>query len=328
MKFFINIAIASVLVLSFNSCKKENETNWNIEIKNPVDNIEITDISKEFYDANVPLDVFKQKYPWFQGSVPDEDYGIRRQDAEEIKIYKEAISKIDQNKLKKDLAEMFSHVQYYFPDFKTPKTFLYSSALQGIKDPIFYHSEEHLIFIDITAFMGENSVNYKGLEQYFQTSMNPVNIVPKVSGILAEHFVPANVDRQKFLDHLVYQGKIVTLQNAFIPNFPDYLKLNYTQKQYQWAVENEVNIWNYFVENDLLFSDDTRLGERFIAPAPFSKFYTEIDNESSPQIGIFSGWQICKKFFQEKPETKMTDFLKLNGQEIFNSAQYKPKFEK
>ena len=75
--------------------------------------------------------------------------------------------------------------------------------------------------------------------------------------------------------------------------------MNYTPKQYDWAKENEVNIWNFFVENNLIFSDDIRLSERFIKPAPFSKFYTEIDNESSPQIGIFIGWEICKKFFND-----------------------------
>jgi hypothetical protein len=75
--------------------------------------------------------------------------------------------------------------------------------------------------------------------------------------------------------------------------------MNYTQKQYEWATGNEANIWNYFVESNLIFGDDPRLGERFISPGPFSKFYTEIDNESSPQIGIFTGWQICKAYLKE-----------------------------
>ena len=326
MKFFRFAAIFSLFVFSLNSCKKDTENLWNVEIKKPVQNIELTDISKEFYDPATSLETFKQKYPWFQGSVSDEDYSVRRQDPEEIKIYKEAISKIDFQKLEKDLNGLFSHIQYYFPKFKTPKTFLYSSALQGIKDPITYSADDNFLFIDITAFMGENNPNYKGLEQYFQKSMNPVNIVPKVSEIFAEYFVPYNAEHQKFLDQLIYQGKLMTLQDAFLPDFPDYLKINYDQKQYQWAAENEVNIWDFFVENNLVFSDDARLAERFINPAPFSKFYTEIDNESSPQIGIFTGWQICKKFFQEKPETKIQDFLKMDAQTIFNQAQYKPKY--
>ncbi|MDR2206841.1 MAG: gliding motility protein GldB [Flavobacteriaceae bacterium] len=326
MKFFRIAVIAFAVIFGFNSCKKEVGKNWNIKIENP-QNIELTDISAELYNPNISLESFKQKYPWFQGTIPDDVFEERRKDADEIKIYKDAAAKIDQNKLKKNLENLFSHIRYYFPEFKTPKVFLYSSALQGILNPIFYHSEDGFLFIDISAFMGENHPNYKGLELYFQKSMNPANIIPKVSEIFAEHFVEVNPDQQKFLYQLVYQGKLMILQDAFLPDEPDFLKINYTQKQYDWALANEVNIWDFFVENDLLYSDDADLTERFIAPAPFSKFYTEIDNESSPQIGIFTGWQICKKFFQEKSDTKIQDFLKMDAQELFNQARYKPEFE-
>ena len=152
----------------------------------------------------------------------------------------------------------------------------------------------------------EESVSYTHLDVY-KRQMN---------------LVARNSDHLKLLDVMVYYGKLMTLQDAFLPKFPDYLKINYTPQQYEWAKANEANIWNYFVENNLVFSDDTRLAERFINPAPFSKFYTEVDNDSSPQIGIFSGWQICRKFFQENPKTDLKTFLAMNAQDIFNQSHY------
>lgn len=326
MKFFRYLLFSAVFVFGAVSCKKDAENIWAVEIKDPAPKVEITDISKEFYNTSVQLEDFKQKYPWFQGSVSDEDYNTRRADTAEVKIYKEAISKIDIAKLNSDLTDLFSHIKYYFPEFKTPQVYLFSSVLSGIMEPIFYRDDVNMLFIDITGFMGENNPNYKGLEQYFQTSMNPQNIVPKVSEVFANYFVQPNLNHQKFIDELIYNGKIMTLQDAFLPDFPDYLKMHYSQKQYEWAKENEVNIWNYFVENNLIFSDDLRLKERFINPGPFSKFYTEIDNESSPRVGIFTGWQITRKFFQQNPENKLTDFLKMNAQDIFNQSNYKPKY--
>lgn len=325
MKIFRIIALSSILVLALDSCKKEQENQWKVEVKTPAEKVEVTDISKEFYDQNIPLDQFKAKFPWFQGTVSDADFGKRRADAEEIKIYKEAAGKIDQAKLQNELQDLFSHIKYYFPQFKSPKVYLFSSALQMVQDPIFYDSKENLLFIDITGFMGDGNANYKGLELYFQKSMNPQNIVPKVSQIFAENIVTESPDHQKFIDKIILNGKIMMLQDAFLPDTPDYLKMNYTKKQYDWAVANEANIWNYFVESNLIFGDDPRLVERFISPGPFSKFYTEIDNESSPQIGIFTGWQICKAYFRQKPETKLVDFLKLDATNIFNEAVYKPK---
>lgn len=325
MKIFRTIALSSLLVLALNSCKKDAQNQWNVEVKNPAEKVEITDISKQFYDPNVSLDQFKTQFPWFQGTVSDADFGKRRTDAGEVKLYKEAIGKIDQNKLQKELQELFSHIKYYFPQFKSPKVFLFSSALQMIQDPIFYDDKGNLLFIDITGFMGDGNPNYKGLELYFQKSMNPQNIVPKVSQIFAENVVKESPDHQKFIDQIILNGKIMMVQDAFLPNFPDYLKMNYTKKQYDWTVANEANIWNYFVENNLIFGDDHRLVERFIAPGPFSKFYTEIDNESSPQVGIFAGWQVCRAYFKEKPDTKLVDFLKMDATTIFNQSGYKPK---
>lgn len=325
MKFFRNFALFIIFATLPMSCKKENKDLWKVDVTKQQEAVEITDISKELYDPKVSLEQFKKDYPFFQGTVSDEEFSKRRVDSEEITVYKEALAKIDQAKLQKDLTSLFAHIRYYFPDFKNPKVYLYSSALQGIMDPIFYRKDFNMLFIDISAFMGTNDLNYKGLEMYLQNSMSPAYMVPKVSMVFAENYVPYEQTHQKFIDQIIYQGKLMTLQDAFMPDMPDYLKINYTPEQLQWAKDNEANIWNYFVEGNLVFSDDQRLNERFLTVGPFSKFYTEIDNESSPQIGVWTGWQICRKFFQEKPQTKMADFLKMNATEIFNQAEYKPK---
>lgn len=327
MKIFRTLIFSLIITAVFFSCKKKNENQWNIEIKNPVKNVTITDLSGEFYNPAVNLEDFKKKYPWFQGSVPDSDYGNRRKDTTEIRIYKEAIAKINKPKLENELKDLFSRIRNYFPKFRVPKIYLYSSAAdaQNVIDPIFLREDQNLLFIDISAFMGDGNKNYNQLDLYFQKSMNPENLVPKISLCYASMLVPQKMEQQKFIDNLVYQGKIQILQDAFLPKTPDYLKINYTKKQYQWAIANEANIWNYFVENDLLFSADSGLSDRFITVGPFSKFYTEIDRESSPQIGIWTGWQICKYYLKTHPEEKLQIFLHKNATDIFNGSDYRPK---
>ena len=164
MKFFRYLLFSGIFVFGAVACKKNPENLWEIEIKDSAKKTEIVDISKQFYDPNVSLEDFKSKFPWFQGTVSDEDYAVRRADANEAKIYKEAIAKIDVAKLNKDLSGLFSHIHHYFPEFVAPKVYLYSSALQGIMEPIFYKTEGNMLFIDISAFMGENNPNYQGLE--------------------------------------------------------------------------------------------------------------------------------------------------------------------
>ena len=88
---------------------------------------------------------------------------------------------------------------------------------------------------------------------------------------------------------------------------------------------NEEYMWRYFVEGNLLYDSDSKLGNRFINRAPFSKFYLEIDNESPGRIGTWVGWQIVRKFMQENPDTKFEQLLELDPQEILTRSKYKPK---
>ena len=321
------IFAALISALCFSSCSKEDKDLWKVEITKPADKVVITDISKELYDPNVTLEQFKAKYPWFQGTVSDEEFEKRRKDAVEIGYYKDAMAKIDIAKLEKGLQDMFSHIQFYYPEFKQPTVFLFSSALQMAQDPIFHQTEQNMLFIDVTGFMGTKSIHYKGLEAYFRNSMNPENIIPKVATIFAEQAVPPNMSHQRFLDQIILNGKIMILKDAFLPDTEERLKMNYSKEQMDWANQNEANVWTYFVEHNSVFSDDPRLPSRFIEPGPFSKFYTEIDNQSSPQIGIYSGWKICQTFLKENPDVKLVDFLKMDAEEIFNRSSYKPKVD-
>ena len=173
--------------------------------------------------------------------------------------------------------------------------------------------------------MGEKSEYYDGIDNYVKKDMNPENVITRVSENIAADFVPVTPDQNKFLDKIVNQGKLLILQDAFLPKTPDQYKIGYSKEQQSWAISNEENIWNYFVENDLLFSDDSNLNERFLNKGPFSKFYTEIDQKSSPRIGTFIGWQICRKYLAEHPEVTLQQFLQKNATEIFNNCDYKPK---
>lgn len=314
-----------LLLCILQGCKKDSKDQWVIKEDFPKPTVTINDISKDYYNETLELGDFQQKYPWFQGTVSDSAFAARRKSKEEQKVYKDAASKVNLQKLSADLSVLFGRIGYFFPEFKVPSVFTFSSATQMAEEPIIYDPKSNFLFIDISGFLGENNLYYKGIEGYLQKSMNLKNMLPKVSESIALRLVPFSKTNQKFLDQMVYSGKTMILQDAFLPETPDYLKMNYTQKQYEWSKANEANIWDYFVESDLLFSSDTRLQERFISPAPFSKFFTEIDNESSPQVGIFIGWQICRKFFSKEPEVSLDKFIEMDATEIFTQSEYKPK---
>ena len=64
--------------------------------------------------------------------------------------------------------------------------------------------------------------------------------------------------------------------------------------------------------------------KRFISPAPFSKFYLNIDVDSPGQIGQWIGLQIVKAY-QMKEQKSIAQLLSTPYRELFEKSKYKPR---
>lgn len=123
---------------------------------------------------------------------------------------------------------------------------------------------------------------------------------------------------------MVFYGKQLYLKELLLPEGKPSQYLNYTPQELDWVMENESEIWRYFVERNLLFDTDSKLLNRFITPAPFSKFYLELDNESPGSVGQYVGWQIVRSYMKNN-DVPLQVMLHQNSQIIFNKSHYKPK---
>ena len=123
---------------------------------------------------------------------------------------------------------------------------------------------------------------------------------------------------------MLYEGKLLYLKDLTLPTYKDEDKIGYTKEQLDWAATNEADIWKFFIEGNILYSTDNKLASRFINPAPFSKFYLEIDNESPGRIGSYLGWQIVRSFMKNN-NIPLEDMLQMDAAKIFNMSKYKPK---
>ena len=123
---------------------------------------------------------------------------------------------------------------------------------------------------------------------------------------------------------MIYFGKTLYFKDVMLPETFDEIKIGYTKEQLNWATINEENIWQHFVENEMLFSTDNKLPARFINPAPFSKFNLELDGESPGRLGQYIGWQIVRAYAKNNDAT-LQEILNMNPEDIFNKSKYKPR---
>ena len=229
------------------------------------------------------------------------------------------------DKIQKEIERGLQFVQYYFPKYKIPEhviTFIgpiegYANVLtsSGLavglqlylgKDFEIYHSE----------YIEEVYPAYQS--RRFEPQYVPVNCIKNV----IDDIYPATNADMPLIYQMVEAGKRLYLLDKLLPETGDSLKTGYTQVQLDGCYENEAMIWNYFLQNNLLYSTDPAAIRDYMNDAP----KTEILGEGSPGfIGQFVGWQIIKKWLELKPETTPEQLLQTPAKQIFEEAKYKPK---
>lgn len=181
---------------------------------------------------------------------------------------------------------------------------------------------DSLLIISLELYLGKAHKFYQ-YPKYIKQNFEENQIMPDiVSSFLIKKNV-SNLDKS-LLSQMIYHGKQLYTKDKLLPNYTDANKIGYTSDQIKWCQENESYIWRYFLEKEMLYDTDPKLNNRFINPAPFSKFYLEIDNESPGRIGTWIGWQIVRSFM-ENNEVTLPELLKMNAKEIFVKSKYKPK---
>ena len=216
----------------------------------------------------------------------------------------------------------FQHLKYYDKTFKVPRVITLSNYVDYRNKTIV---TDTIVLIALDNYLGENHEFYSDIPKYLTQSMKPSQIISDLATDYASKYIFQS-QRKTLLDEMIFFGKELYFKDKMIPFKTDAEKIGYTQDQLDWAVSNESYIWRYFIEKELLYSTDSSLPSRFVSPAPFTKFYLELDSESPGRLGQYIGWQIVKSYM-ENNTVEFMDMLQMDANDIFNDAKFKPRKE-
>lgn len=309
-----------VFCFVFLSCDKKSKIEKAVEAI-PLE-VKVERFDKVFFESKPKdLDKVKAAYPFFFPAGNDDSVWLNKmQDPIWRELYVEVQKKYaDIKPVKMGLDSLFKHIKYYFPKTKTPKVITIISEMDYNNKVIYADS---LLIISLELYLGKNHKFYQ-FPNYIKQNFEENQIMPDVVSSFSKQKITPVMDK-KFLSQMVYFGKQLYLKDLLLPNYTDAEKMGYTPEQIIWCQENESYMWRYFIEKEMLYSDDQKLFPRFINPAPFSKFYLEIDNESPGQVGKWIGWQMVRSYMKNN-DVSLADLLKTDAQEIFVKSKYKPK---
>jgi gliding motility-associated lipoprotein GldB len=313
--------IIFILLILIVGCVQTNSLEKEIE-GIPID-MEIIRFDTIFGQASeMDLEDLKKSYPYlFPEQYHDSIWIKKMKDTIQQQLNEEVFKAFPSNvELEDNLLPLFQHIEYYFSSFDTPLVITLTSDVDYRNKVVL---SEDLLMISLDTYLGSEHRFYIGIAKYISQNMEKSQIVQDIASKYADQYILKNLDRT-FLTSMVYYGKQLYLKDLWLPNSSDNQKLGYTEDEFNWILENESEIWRYFIENEVLYSTDPKLLNRFIYPAPFSKFYLEIDNDSPGSIGKYIGWQIVRSFMDRNP-VSIKQLMIMESDEIFKKSRYKPK---
>lgn len=317
-KIMRNLFFILFLSIAFFSCKTEERKV--VDVSHIDVNFSIERFDVEFYSSSKEnLTDLKKKYPLFFPIHTADSTWISKV-KEEQELFEETQKLFsDIRFLKSELEQFFKRFKYYNPSFTPPKVITLLNSVD-YENRVIYTGE--LLLISLDVYLGANHHFYADYPSYIKQNFTKDHIiVDVVNAIITKS--RSLVANRSFVSKMVEQGKLLYLLDTYLPFSEDYQKIGYSEVKYQWAIENEEQIWKYFIENKLLFSTDTKLNQRFLELAPFSKFYRSEDNQSPGRIGAWIGWQIVKAFM-ENNNVPLQKLMHTSSEDIYKQSKYKP----
>lgn len=311
---------AVVLCLFFLSCNQKSKVEKEVE-EIPVD-IKVERFDKVFFETK-PQDLpkVKKQYPFFFPGNDDNVWIQKMNDPIWREVYEEVQKKYSNfEPVRKEFNELFQHVKYYFPKTKIPKVITVIGEMDYNAKSIYADS---LVVVALELYLGKNHKFYE-FPNYLKENFEERQIMPDVVSSFSYRNIPNSIDRS-LVAQMIFEGKQLYAKDLLIPEYTDAEKMGYTPEQIKWCGENEAYMWRYFIENEMLYNEDPKLRARFIAPAPFSKFFLEIDNDSPGRVGAWIGWQMVRSYMKNNSDVSLAELFKLEPKEIFEKSKYKPK---
>ncbi|WP_394975221.1 gliding motility lipoprotein GldB [uncultured Croceitalea sp.] len=318
LKYFL---IISCLGLFF-SCKKEDKDVAAInKVEIDFDLVRFDRLFAEASAADVPQ--LKTAYPYlFPEQYTDSTWIAKLTDTLQVELEDE-VDKVFKSfdKESEEIESLFRHIKYYFPNFTAPKVITLISEVNYNDRVILADS---LLLLGLDNYLGSEHHFYAGLPNYVAKGLDKSYLTSNMASAISKKInrYPRN---RTFLSRMVYYGKELYLIDKFLPNNKNYQKISYTQEEMNWALTNEEQIWRHFIEQELLYSTNPKLNQRFLDPAPFSKFGLELDSESPGRLGRYIGWQIVRAFMDKNQNITPKQLLSLPADDILKESNYKPR---
>ncbi len=239
-------------------------------------------------------------------------------DLKEINLVSEKIFH-DFTPYDQQLTNAFKHYKYYFPGKPVPHVVTFISGFNYA-----VVAADSVLGVGLDMYLGSDSRYYPALQfpHYKIVRMRKEYLVNDCMRGWGQSEWEQDASQNDFISQAIYFGKIIYFLNAMMPDVADSIKTGYTSAQLKWCEINEKNIWSFFIDKKMLFSNDQNQILKYLNDGPTSSGFPK---ESPGAIGQWVGWRIIQSYMKNNSAVALEQLMNNNDyKKILHDSKYKP----
>jgi hypothetical protein len=222
-----------------------------------------------------------------------------------------------------DFQTSFKYFKYYFPDKPTPKvtTFISEFSLGN-----FIYGENNLA-VGLDFYLGSNfpyqqkNPQNPNFSAYLTRSFNADHLVSKTLQPLVDDLIPPP-ETDHLLALMIREGKKLYIQDKLLPFTQDSIIMEVTAKQWDWLVDNEKEIFSFFLQESLFYDSNWQKIRKYVEYSPNSP---GMPIEAPGRTGAWLGWQIVKALMKKNPSLTLSEMIqRIDSKQFLTDSGYKP----
>jgi gliding motility-associated lipoprotein GldB len=225
----------------------------------------------------------------------------------------------DMKETEEKLTSVFRYFKYYFPGRKLPVVY---TMMSGFNYSI--ARADTVFAIGLEMYLGRKSKFYEMMQvpNYKRLTMQKEYIVNDFVRAWMMEIFPNTTKNKTLLSEMIYEGKLLYLADALIPQEDDTIKTGFTKKQLRWCIEHESDMWGFLIKNKFLYSSELSVISKFTGEGPFTAGFAK---ESPARTGVWLGWQIVRRYMAHHSEITLEQLMsETDAQKILTLSKYKP----
>lgn len=219
------------------------------------------------------------------------------------------------------ISKAFENIRKVLPQVVLPK-YVYGYITPYVQSVV---TVDSVMFIGLNHYLGADYPGYESFGEYNRRLKVKTRMPYDVAEAIVYLSYPyVNSDNHTLVSRMLYEGAVICVLEAVLPDATEAELLGMTSDQYDWILSNEALIWKSLAEKRLLHSTDPIVISKLISPAPNSAI---VHVEAPGRVGRFIGYKIVKSYLKRHGKAQLSDILSprfYNSQNTLIEAEYSP----